>query len=72
MVKVSVEVQYNRARFVVGLQAQSMRRALSIVAARYPGSVARVKLPIEPEGFLVEGAPLERDRSRLLGTGRSH
>jgi hypothetical protein len=51
MVKVSIEVHYNRARFAVAVQAKSIRRALSIVAARYPGSVARVIFPIDPEGF---------------------
>ena len=51
MVKVSIEVHSKTARFVVAVQAESIQRALSIVEARYPGSVARVRFPIEPEGF---------------------
>ena len=54
MVKVSIEVHSETARFAVAVQAKSIQRALSIVAARYPGSVARVKFPIDPEGFFLE------------------
>jgi hypothetical protein len=54
MVKASIEVHSKTACFVVAVQAKSIQRALSIVATRYPGSVARVKFPIEPEGFFVE------------------
>ena len=56
MVKVSIEIHSGAARFAVAVQAQNIQRALSIVATRHPGSVARVKVPIEPEGFLVEDA----------------
>jgi hypothetical protein len=51
MVKVLIEVHDGTARFTVAIKAQSIQQALSIVAARYSGSVARVKFPIEPEGF---------------------
>jgi hypothetical protein len=47
MVKVSIEVHSETARFAVAVQAKSIRQALSIVAARYPGSVASVKFPID-------------------------
>jgi hypothetical protein len=56
MVKVSIEIHSKTARFAVAVQAHSIQRVLNIVATRYPGSVARVKFPIEPEGFLVEDA----------------
>jgi hypothetical protein len=51
MVKVSIEVHSETARFTVALQAKNIQRALSIVAARYPGSVAWVQFPIDPEDF---------------------
>ena len=54
MVKASIEVHSKTACFVVAVQAKSIQRALCIVAARHPGSVARVKFPIDPEGFFVE------------------
>jgi hypothetical protein len=54
MAKVSIEVHDGTARFAVAVQAKSIKRALSIVEARYPGSGARVKFPIDPEGFFVE------------------
>jgi hypothetical protein len=54
MVKVSIEVHDGTARFAVAVKAQSVRQALSIVAARHPTSVARVKFPIDPESFFVE------------------
>ena len=54
MVKVSIEVHDGTARFAVAVLAKSVQQALNIVAARYPGSTARVKFPINPEGFFVE------------------
>ena len=56
MVKVSIEVHSKTARFAVAVQAKSIQRALSIVTAHHPGSVARVMFPIEREGFFVEDA----------------
>jgi hypothetical protein len=53
MVKVSLEVRSGTARFRVGVQAQSIRKALSMVGGRYPQGEARVVFPIEPEGFFV-------------------
>ncbi len=52
--KVSIEVHSETARFAVAVQAERIRQALSIVAARYPGSVASVKFPIDPEDFFFE------------------
>ena len=54
MVKVSIELQHGTARFTVALKAHSVQQALSIVAARQPSSVAKVKSPIYPESFLVK------------------
>jgi hypothetical protein len=54
MVKVSIEVHDGTARFAVAVLAKSIQQALNIVAVRYPGSVARVNFPIDPEGFFVE------------------
>ena len=54
MVKVSIEVHDGTARFAVAVLAKSIQQALNIVAARYPGSVAKVKFSINPEGFFVE------------------
>ena len=51
MMMVSSEVHSETARFAVAVQAKSIQQALSILAARYPGSVAGVKFPIDPEGF---------------------
>jgi hypothetical protein len=54
MVKISIEVHNGTARFTVAVKAQSINQALSIIAARHPSSVARVKFPINPESFFVE------------------
>jgi hypothetical protein len=56
MVEIPIEVHSKTARFTVAVQAKSIQRALSIVAARYPGSVARVTFPIKPEGFFNRSA----------------
>ena len=52
-VRISVEVRSGKARFRVGVQAESIKRALSMVKGRYPRGVVRVLFPIEPEGFFV-------------------
>jgi hypothetical protein len=53
MVKVSIEVHQGTARFVVAVRAPTIQQPTSILRARHPGSVARVKFPIDPEGFFV-------------------
>jgi hypothetical protein len=53
MVRISAEVRSGSARFRVGVQAQSIRKALSMVAGSYPRGVVEVAFPIEPEGFFV-------------------
>ena len=54
MVKVSVEVRSRAHHFRVGVRAESIRRALGAVAARYPTSEVRVTFPIEPDGFFAK------------------
>jgi hypothetical protein len=54
MVKVSIEKRSGASRFSVAVQAESIERALSLVAARYPDWDCRVKFPIDPEGFFVK------------------
>ncbi len=49
MAKISVEVRSGAARFAVRVQAPTIQQALSIVATRFPGSVARVKSPIRQQ-----------------------
>ena len=55
MVKVSVEVRSGTARFRVGVQAESIRRAVGMVTRSYPRGEVSVVFPIEPEGFFVRG-----------------
>jgi hypothetical protein len=59
MVKVSIEVHSKTARFAVAVQAESIQQALNIVTTRHPGSMARVKFPIDHEGFFVEDSAVE-------------
>ena len=54
MVKVSIEVRNGTARFMVGVKANNIQQALSIVQTRYPEKVATVKFPIDPEDFFVD------------------
>jgi hypothetical protein len=69
MVRISVEVRSGTARFRVGVQAPSIRKAPSMVAGRYPRGVVRVLFPIEPEGFFVvePSAP-----ARVTGLYQTH
>jgi hypothetical protein len=59
MVKVSIEVRSGAARFDVAVWAESIERAVNLVRGRYPAYDARVKFPIDPEGFFV-GDPTAR------------
>jgi hypothetical protein len=54
MVKVSVEVRSEAARFDAGVQAESIQQAMSLVRKRYPKGNVLVKFPIQPESFFVE------------------
>ena len=67
MVKVSVEVRSGTARFRVSVQAESIRKALGMVKARYPSGEVGVLFPIELEGFFVDAPPTLAGR---LGTER--
>jgi hypothetical protein len=71
MVKVSMEVRSGAARFDVGVQAESIQRAMSFVKERYPKGSVKVKFPIEPESFFVQDPTATRgivaleDRARV-------
>lgn len=65
MVKVSMEVRSGVARFCVAVRAQSIRRAVSLVGARYPGSEVGVKFPIAPESFFADD-PIARAEMIVL------
>ena len=54
MVRISVQVSSGTARFRVTIQAESIERALEIVASQNPGKACEVTFPIDPETFVVE------------------
>ena len=64
MVRVSIQIREGASRFDVSIQAQSIRLAVGIAEARYPGADVRVSFPIDAETFFVEepGARVERPR----------
>jgi hypothetical protein len=64
MVKVSMEIRSGAAHFDVGVQAESIQRAVSFVKERYSKANVRVKFPIEPESFFVEDPSA---RTRIVG-----
>ena len=49
-----MEVCSGAARFDVGVQAESIQRAMSLVKEQYPKGSVKVRFPIEPESFFVE------------------
>jgi hypothetical protein len=63
VVKVCVEVRREAVRFKVSVRAESMRRALNLVEERYPKGEAKVKFPIDLEGFFVEDSVASRGNS---------
>jgi hypothetical protein len=54
MVKVSIKVRSGATRFSVVVQAESIERAVSLVAGRHPDRDYRMTFPIDPEGFFVK------------------
>ena len=54
VVRISVEVHNGSARLEVVVRAESIRRAVGLVAALYPEGDVRVIFPIHPESFFVE------------------
>jgi hypothetical protein len=54
MTMISVQVSSGAARFRVMVQAESIERAVEIVARQNPGKECEVKIPIDPETFFVE------------------
>ncbi len=54
MIRISVQVSSGTARFRVTIQAESIERALDIVASQNPGKACEVTFPIDPETFVVE------------------
>ncbi len=54
MIRISVQVSSGTARFGVAIQAESIERALAIVARQNPGKECEVTFPIDPETFFVE------------------
>jgi len=58
MVRISVEVSSAAARFRVMVQAETIERALEIVARQNPGKACEVTFPIDPESFFVEDSPI--------------
>jgi hypothetical protein len=54
MIRISVHVSSGTARFSVAIQAESIERALEIVARQNPGKECEVAFPIDPETFFVD------------------
>ena len=62
MIRVAIEVvSSNAASLRVSIQAESIRRAVSVVETLYPKADVRVLYPIELEAFFV------RDTAALTG-----
>ena len=54
MVKVPILIREGAFRLFVSVQARSIRRAVEIAKARYPGADVRTSFPIDAEAFFVE------------------
>ena len=67
MVRVSIRIREGASRFDVWVQAQSIRRALGIVADRCPNADVRVSFPIDAGVFFVEEPVSRTTRLRREG-----
>ena len=66
MVRVSVEVREGAALFRVGVQAESISRAVSIVKGRHPSREVRVVFPLSTEDLFLED-PKKSGQGRTKG-----
>jgi hypothetical protein len=57
MIRITVRVSSGAARFGVAIEAESIERALEIVASQHTGKKCEVAFPIDPETFFV-GEPV--------------
>ena len=64
MIRVSMEVREGATLSRAIVQAESLREAVSITRRRYPGRDVRVKFPIDPEDFFIEGPAEGASRTR--------
>jgi hypothetical protein len=64
MIKVSMEVREGAALSRTTVQAESPGEAVSITRRRYPGRDVRVKFPVDPEDFFIEGPGEDNSRTR--------
>jgi hypothetical protein len=64
MVRVSIRIREGASRFDVWVQAQSIRQAVGIAVARYPGADVRVSFPIDAEAFFVAEPVSRADQLR--------
>ena len=64
MIRVSMEVREVNALSRATVQAESIREAVNITRRRYPGRDVRVKFPIDPEDFFIEGPAEGASRTR--------
>jgi hypothetical protein len=62
MIRVSIRIREGAYRFDVSVQAQSIRRAIGIATALYPGADVRVTFPIDAEAFFVEESDARAER----------
>ncbi len=65
MIRVSIDVREGAALSRTAVQAESISEAVSITRRRYPGRDVRVKFPIDPEDFFIEGPVEENEWARL-------
>jgi hypothetical protein len=70
VIRVSVEVHSERARFRIAVWAETIERALSLARAHYPGGEVRVMFPIEPEEFFVNGTTHSSEVVHLERSGQ--
>jgi hypothetical protein len=54
MIRISVQVSSGAVRFKVAVEAETIERALEIVARQNPGKACEVTFPIDPESFFVK------------------
>jgi hypothetical protein len=65
MIRVSMEVREGAALSRAIVQAESIRKAVSITRARYPGCDVRVIFPIDAEDFFIESPAEGNSRTKL-------
>jgi hypothetical protein len=56
VIRVAIDVEDGNGRFSLLICAENLQQAVRFAAIRYPDHAVRVRFPLDPETFFVDGS----------------